>query len=194
MNRSRAFCLMTAIFLLFSAFGLPACQKQSYGDVFSSLELLQEKMRDQSLAFPYPAYLGEAAENAEREFIAVKDPKAEGYNGYKIYQFGSPFFTSVTAYSFESDTLMSDESARMEAAGALRSNYGEITVFQGKGHKDALFLIGLINIDGAHYEIRVTSDEDMTNNVYTHAIYEENEYHQQALDLIVSIVNSLQVF
>ena len=194
MKKSKAFCLAVAVLFLFAVFGMSACQKQSYGDVFSSLELLQDELSRQSLAFKYPIYLGEAAENTEKEFVAIKAPKEETYHGYKIYQFGSPFFTSVTAYSRESDMLLSDESSRMEAAGALHSNYGEIAAFKGKGHKDALFLIGCINIDNAHYEVRVTSDEEMKDNAYTHAIYEGNAYYQQALDLIVSIVNGLQSF
>lgn len=84
MNRSRAFCLMTAIFLLFSAFGLPACQKQSYGDVFSSLELLQEKMRDQSLAFPYPAYLGERRKTQSGNSLPSRTPKQKDTMGIKF--------------------------------------------------------------------------------------------------------------
>lgn len=171
---------------------MTSCQKKSYGDLLEHSEELVSLLNENSLSFRYPGYLGEAEENTKKQYIAVKDFTQEVYTGYKIYQFGAPFFTCVTAYSRESDMLESDDSSRMEYITTLSGTAGDITVYSGKGHKDALFLIGCFNLDGCHYEIRVTADEDMQNGVYTHAIYTDNEYYPLALDVMVKIADSLQ--
>lgn len=185
--------VLTAAFILFS---MTSCQKKdygkSYGEVMDSKAKLVEKMESESLAFKYPEYLGEAAENAERQYMATKGADDEKFSGYKIYQFGSPFFTSVTAYAGESEKLLSDEESRTEQFSKISSEAGEITLYKGLGHKDALYLIGCINIDGSHYEIRITSDKEMDDSGYTHAIYEGNEYYDSALTLMAKIAESIK--
>lgn len=165
------------------------CQKISYGGVIDTQENLVKTMSDAKLNFKYPDYLGEKGENGESQFVAVKENGE--YSGYKIYQFGSPFYSSVTAFNKTSDKLLSDEESRTVFLKNLPSEKGEIAVYSGKGHKDALYFIGILNIDSYHYEIRVTSDEVMEDNNYVHAIYDGNEYYEKSLDLIVKIAESM---
>lgn len=180
------------ILTVLSAFTFSSCGKKSYGDVLGSIDELKAKMAEENLDFKYPSYLGEGEKDAERQFVTVKESSTDKYYGYKIYQFGSPFYASFTAFSGESDEMLSDEPSRTSLHNELQSKNGKIAVYSGKGHKDALYLIGCINISGNHYEIRITSDETMENNEYVHAIYENNEYYQQALDLMVKIADSIQ--
>ena len=180
------------ILTVLSAFTFSSCGKKSYGDVLGSMDELKTKMAQENLDFKYPSYLGEGEKDAERQFATVKESSTDKYYGYKIYQFGSPFYVSVTAFSGESDKMLSDEPSRTAFHNELESENGKISVFSGKGHKDALYLIGCINISGNHYEIRITSDETMENNEYVHAIYENNEYYRQALDLMVKVADSIR--
>lgn len=68
-----------------------------------------------------------------------------------------------------------------------KTNYGDLM-----DSRDALYLIGCINIGGMHYEVRITSDEEMENNLYVHAIYEDNEYFTQAIQIMTAIIERLQ--
>lgn len=183
----------TAVLMLFT---MVSCQKKdygkSYGEVMKSKTELVQKMEDESLSFKYPEYMGEGAENAEKQYMAVKGADEEKFSGYKIYQFGSPFFTSVTAYAGESEELLSDEISRTEQFMSLDSAAGKINLYKGLGHKDALYLIGCINIGGNHYEIRITSDKEMNDSGYTHAIYEGNAYYESALALMAKIADNLK--
>lgn len=182
--------LMTVLLMEIAATG---CQQISYGTFINSQEELEKAMADASLDFQYPGYLGEAAENSECQYVAVNDTEQNAYSGYKIYHFGSPFYVSVTAYDGESDALMSDEESRTEYLQELQSDRGTITVYSGKGHEDALYLIGCVNIGGDHYEIRVTNDEEMDeDSKYVHAIYADNEYYPAALDTIAKVAEHIQ--
>lgn len=176
---------------VFTVLTFSSCGKKNYGDVLKSMDELKTKMSEENLHFKYPDYLGQKAENTECQFITVKESSTDKYYGYKIYQFGSPFYTSVTAFSGESDNMLSDEPSRTTFLTNLESDSGKINVYSGKGHKDALYLIGCINIDGNHYEIRITADEAMENNEYVHAIYEGNDYYKQAMELMCKIADSL---
>lgn len=187
----RVISLVMAVLTLFCIAIMGGCQKMSYGSVLETREELIQKMNSENLDFKYPTYLGEKNDNSQSQYIAVKSADSEKFEGYKIYQFGSPFYASVTSYNKGSDKLLSDEASRTSFLRKLDSSKGEISVYHGKGHKDALYLIGALNIDDKHYEIRVTSDEEMEENNYIHAIYEDNEYFSQALALIVKIAESL---
>ena len=180
------------VLTVLSAFTFSSCGKKSYGDVLSSIDELKTKMTEENLDFKYPSYLGEGEKDAERQFVTVKESSTDKYYGYKIYQFGSPFYVSVTAFSGESDKMLSDEPSRTAFHNEIESQNGKISIYSGKGHKDALYLIGCINISGNHYEIRITADETMKNNEYVHAIYENNEYYQQALDVMVKVADSIK--
>lgn len=187
---SVAAALMTVLLMTIAATG---CQQISYGALLNSQNELEQVMADASLDFQYPGYLGETAESSEYQYVAVNDTEQNAYNGYKIYHFGSPFYVSVTAYDGESDALMSDEESRTEYLEELQSEQGTITVYSGKGHEDALYLIGCINVAGNHYEIRVTNDEELDeNSKYVHAIYADNECYPAALDTIVKVAESIQ--
>lgn len=190
--KKRIVTLVALFAVVLSAFSLTSCGKKlSYGSVEKSAAELKAVMEENSLSFAYPQYLGEKEGKTETDCIAVKDSKSGEYTGYKIYQFGKPFYTSVTAYKGESGKLLSDEETRTEFIGKLPSKAGEISLYAGKGHKDALYLIGCVNIGGNHYEIRVTNDETMTDGVYDHAVYADNEYYTQALDVITKISESI---
>lgn len=191
MLNKRIISIVLALVAAFSVLLMGGCQKMSYGTVLESREKLLLTMKEKNLDFKYPLYLGEKNDDTESQYVAVKSADDEDYTGYKIYQFGSPFYTSVTAYNEESDNLMSDETSRTDFLKKLSSSKGEISVYSGKGHKDALYLIGIINIDGKHYEVRVTSDEEMEDNNYIHAIYEDNKYYTQSLELIVKVIESI---
>lgn len=191
MLNKRIISIILALTAVVSVLFMSGCQKMSYGSVFKTREELVLTMDKKNLDFKYPLYLGEKSDDTESQYVAVKAADDKEYTGYKIYQFGSPFYTSVTAYDEESSNLMSDEASRTAFVKKLSSAKGEISVYSGKGHKDALYLIGIINIDGKHYEVRVTSDEDMKDNNYIHAIYEDNEFYTQALELVVKVVESI---
>lgn len=180
------------ILTVISAFTFSSCGKKSYGDVLGSIDELKTKMTEENLDFKYPSYLGEGEKDTEQQFVTVKESSTDKYYGYKIYQFGSPFYVSVTAFSGESDKMLSDEPSRTAFHNEIESENGKISVYSGKGHKDALYLIGCINISGNHYEIRITSDKAMENNKYVHAIYENNEYYQQAIDIMVKVADSIK--
>lgn len=108
------------------------------------------------------------------------------------YTNSAPRFTqALHRFLGEADKLLSDEASRTAFLKTLKSAKGDINVYSGKGHEDALYLIGIINIDGNHYEVRITSDEEMTDNKYVHAIYADNEYYGQSLDLMVKIAESI---
>lgn len=174
------------------AVSFTSCQKKSYGSIFNTQQELAAALQKENLKMKYPSYFGEESEKPEYKYAAVKTADEKSYSGYKIYQFGNPFYVSVTAYSEASDTLQSDETSRTEKTTSIESKAGNIDVYAGKGHKDALFLIGCINIDSMHYEVRVTSNEDMENNEYIHAIYENNEYYQKALKTISDVIESIK--
>lgn len=190
--KKRIISLVALLAVVLSALSFASCGKKlSYGSVEKNAAELKGVMEENSLSFGYPQYLGEKEEKAETDYIAVKDSKSGDYTGYKIYQFGKPFYTAVTAYKGESDKLLSDETARTEFHEKIPSKAGEISLYSGKGHKDALYLIGCVNIGGNHYEIRITNDEIMTDGVYDHAIYEDNEYYTKAIDMMKSIAESI---
>lgn len=182
--------VMTVLLLLVTA---TSCQKVSYGSTFATQDELERALSDASLNFKYPGYLGEDGDAGEYQYIGVKDMENGQFSGYKIYHFGSPFYISVTAFLGESDALMSDEESRTQFLTEEQSARGPIRMYSGKGHEDALYLIGCINIDGNHYEIRITNDEQMdTGNKYLHAIYADNEYYSAALKAMVRVAESIQ--
>lgn len=183
---------MIAVLMLFGLFTLTSCQKTSYGDLYESQARLAEALYADGLSFQYPGYMGADTENAEHQYVAVSVPDSGKYNGYKIYCFGSPFYTSVTAFDEESDSLLSDEEDRTPFLKTVSSAVGEIKVYAGKGHKDALYLIGCFNDAGRHYEIRITSDEEMQDNQYIHAIYEGNQYYSKAFAEIQKIAENIK--
>lgn len=187
----RIVSLILAVTTVFAIALTAGCQKMSYGGVFKTQEKLEAEMKKDGLNFKYPAYMGERGKSGESQFVAIKAAEDEKYTGYKIYQFGAPFYTSVTSFAGEADKLLSDEASRTAFLKTLKSAKGDINVYSGKGHEDALYLIGIINIDGNHYEVRITSDEEMTDNKYVHAIYADNEYYGQSLDLMVKIAESI---
>ncbi|MGN0534697.1 MAG: hypothetical protein ACI4IR_01685 [Eubacterium sp.] len=180
--------ILTVLVMLFSA---TSCHKKSYGEVLDSQVKLTEEMEADNLSFKYPEYMGSDSDDCEYQYIAAKDADDSQYYGYKIYCFGSPFYTSVASFNAASDELLSDEESRTPFLTEISSKSGNIKVYSGKGHKDALYLIGCINIDQMHYEVRVTSNEEMKDNEYVHAIYEDNEYYDKALEVIKEIVENL---
>lgn len=190
--KRKIFSLSAILMILCSLFTMTSCQKTSYGDVFESEEKLSQEMTANGHAFRYPESMGTGTEGAEHQYIAVRDAKSGKYAGYKIYCFGSPFYTSVTSFDCESDALLSDEESRTPFLTDIDSDCGTIKVYAGKGHKDALYLIGCINLDSRHYEIRVTSDEEMKDNLYVHAIYEDNEYYHLALKTVADIAENIR--
>lgn len=190
--KKRIFSLSAILMILCSLFTMTSCQKTSYGDVLESKEKLSQEMEANGLDFRYPESMGTETDKAEHQYIAVRDAESGKYTGYKIYCFGSPFYTSVTSFDGESDALLSDEESRTPYLTDIDSDCGSIKVYAGKGHKDALYLIGCINIDSGHYEIRVTSDEEMKDNLYIHAIYEGNEFYQLALKTVADIAGSIR--
>lgn len=184
---------LTAVLLLVCAlFTMSSCGKTNYGDLMDSRDALVRLMQENGLEFLYPSQMGCDSESAEYQYIAVRTPETGDYSGYKLYCFGSPFYTSVTAYNETSDTLMSDEESRTPFLKEIGSSRGTVRVYAGKGHKDALYLIGCINLGEMHYEVRITSDEEMENNLYVHAIYEDNEYFTQAIQIMTAIIEGLQ--
>lgn len=189
MNK-RIISFVMIITAVLSVIFMGGCQKISYGGVTDTQEKLVKTMTDANLDFKYPEYMGEKDETSEMKYVAVKENGE--YSGYKIYGFGSPFYSSVTAYNKTSDKLLSDEESRTAYIKNLPSEKGEIAVYSGKGHKDALYFIGILNISSNHYEIRVTNDEVMEENNYVHAIYDGNEYYEQSLNLIVKIAESIK--
>ncbi|MGN1444014.1 MAG: hypothetical protein ACI4XE_09220 [Acutalibacteraceae bacterium] len=190
--KKRFFSLSAILIVLCSLFTMTSCRKTSYGDVFDSKEKLSEEMAANGLDFKYPENMGTETDGAEHQYIAVRDAKSGKYTGYKIYCFGSPFYTSVTSFDLESDALLSDEESRTPFLTDMDSECGTIKVYAGKGHKDALYLIGCINIDSKHYEVRVTCDEEMKDNLYVHAIYKDNEFYNLALKTVTSIVENIR--
>ncbi|MGN0486965.1 MAG: hypothetical protein ACI4GB_06990 [Acutalibacteraceae bacterium] len=189
--KRKVFSVSVILLVLCSLLMLPSCQKTSYGDVFESREELESAMTADHLNFGYPENMGTGTDQAEYQYIGVRSPESGDYIGYKIYCFGTPFYTSVTSFHGESDSLLSDEESRTPFLNSLDCRRGTIKVYAGKGHKDALYLIGCINIDSMHYEVRVTSDEEMQSNQYIHAIYEDNEFYALALQAITDIVESI---
>lgn len=192
MKRNIVFSSLMVLVIIFGLLTATSCQKKSYGDVLDSKAKLLEKMEADNLDFKYPEYMGTDGDNAEYQHVAVKTADDKAYSGYKIYCFGSPFYTSVTAYNTESDKLLSDEEERTPFLRTVRSSVGEIKVYSGKGHKDALYLIGCINMDSKHYEVRITADEEMQDGKYVHAIYEDNEFYIQAFDVMTGVLESLK--
>lgn len=187
------FSVFSMIFLVsLILFSATACQKNSYGKVLDAQAKLTEEMLADNLNFKYPQYMGSDSNESEYQYVAVKSADDTQYTGYKIYCFGSPFYTSVTAYDFQSDALLSDETARTTFHKSIASSKGDIDVYAGKGHKDALYLIGCINIDKQHYEIRVTANEEMKDDKYVNAIYEGNECYDKAFAVLVDIAENLE--
>lgn len=171
---------------------MSACHKTSYGDMFESQEKLSQEMSANGLILLYPQSMGTDANNAERQYAAIRNGDSGKYVGYKIYCFGSPFYTSVTSFNYASDKLLSDSEERTSFLMTIDSDCGKIKIYSGKGHKDALYLIGCINVNSQHYEIRLTSDEEIKDNLYVHAIYKDNEYYSLALKTIADIAESLK--
>lgn len=189
----KVFIVLVAIIMVFvMALSFASCQKKSYGSIFDTQQELVAALEKDDLTMKYPSYLGEESEKPEYKYAAVKTANENSYSGYKIYQFGSPFYVSVTAYSDVYDTLKSDETSRTEKITTIESKMGKIDVYAGEDHKESLFLIGCINIASVHYEVRVKSNEDMENNEYIHAIYENNDYYQMALKTITDVIESIK--
>lgn len=169
-----------------------ACQKNSYGKVLDSQDKLAEEMQANNLDFKYPQHMGSDSNECEYQYVAVKSAEDMQYTGYKIYCFGSPFYTSVTAYNFQSDELLSDENTRTAFHKNIVCDKGNIDVYIGKGHKDALYLIGCIDVGKQHYEIRVTANEEMKDDKYINAIYEGNECYDKAFAVLIDIAENLE--
>lgn len=162
----------------------------SYGKAYDSLDALKVGLQEQEITLLYPQF--EAEEGKEQDFVLVRDPESKAYVGYKIYDFDTPFYCSVSAFNYTIDGVISDDINRLtKEEQQLSSKYGSMTLYTGKGHEDALFLIGVLVIDGCQYEIRVTNDNVTEKNKFVHAIYKDNEYYPQAIDTLVRIADGL---
>lgn len=177
--------------IIFIAFCFSACIGSSYGTQFGTMDELRQDMEKNDLTMHYPTDFT-AEENATYNFVSQIDTGSKSAEGYKIYRFGSPFYVSVCAYRGTSDIVQSDTPERLEKLETIESTRGNIEIYAGKGYEDALFLIGLINIDGNHYECRVTADKERKDDAYVNSIYRDNDAYHQAIKEIQTVFESLE--
>lgn len=168
-----------------------ACIEKSYGKAYDSLDELITAMFNESLTFLYPAYMGETNEKSTKAYIG--NTGRDGITlGYKLYSFGAPFFVSVCSYKSDEGVIKSDDAARLMKEESFQTEKGEAELYTGKGHKDALFLIGAIVLDGKRYEVRVTSNKETVDNNFVNAIYKDNSKYGEALNILKLVIESLQ--
>lgn len=177
--------------MILIVFCFSACMGSSYGTQFGTLEELRLAMEKEDLTMRYPIGFT-ADERAEYHFVSQIDSGSKTVEGYKLYRFGSPFYVSVCAYSGTSAIVQSDSPDKLEKLETIESTSGSITIYAGKGYEDALFLIGLLNIDGNHYECRVTADKERKDNAYVNSIYRDNDAYRQAIKEIQTVFESLE--
>lgn len=168
------------------------CSKKSYGTPFDNIDDLRAALVGSDINLRYPEYLGEREEKDVFNYVGNRDIKNNQYTGYKIYNFGSPFFVLVTGYNHESDSVMSEDLSKITKMENLMSSIGEIEFYQGMAHKDSLYLIGIINIDGKHYECRVTANKQMEDGEMINAIYPDNDKYPLAKNVLVSVMESIK--
>lgn len=185
--------IVSATAVLLSILLLFGCTQKSYGETFATLSELQEELQSESIAVYYPSYLGEKEKDGAETFIKTACGKENLTLGYKIYNFGSPFFVSVAAYVNDTGGVQSDDIARLTREEDLTTEKGIAELYIGKGHKDALFLIGAIALDGKRYEVRVTADKKMSDGNFINAIYKDNPKYPQAIDVLIRVIDGLEL-
>jgi hypothetical protein len=169
---------------------LSGCAPNSYGEVYEDLLSLKEAVSEEGMHLLYPTYMGETNEESESVYVLTNEDNV--ISGYKIYNFGSPYYVSVTAYGEGGGEIKSDNIDRLTLRDPILTDRGEAALYTGTGFKDALFLIAAIDIEGRRYEVRVKSDEEMEDNAYVNAIYLDNERYPEAISLIIQVIEGLE--
>ncbi len=179
--------VVVLIILVATISSVSACSFYSYGDSYSDIAALQVALSEEGLELLYPADSGTDADN----YLSNIDSQTSQTLGYKIYYFGTPYYIAVYGYAGEADGVISTLESEVESVGTLDTTKGTVALYLGDYHGETMYFIGVINIDGNHYEVRVTANKDMANGEYTNAIFEDNEHYELAQSALKEIVEGL---
>lgn len=189
MKKSLAVIIMLLSIFVFTFVG---CTPNSYGENLGGMQELKEFLQKKEINLMYPTSLpNESYDKLKQNFIANYDGDKKQYDGYKIYHFTSPFNISVCGFNFVSDTLITDDTARLTKKGDIESNSYKIEIFTGEGYEKSLFVIGKIIIDNSQYEVRVVGNKEKIDGKFINQIFENNPLYGQAIDMVIALVNSL---
>ncbi len=184
--------LVLSVLVLLCIFLLTSCGRGDYGKAFDSQNKLAEFLGEKEITPLYPSYFpGSDLKGAKKHFVAHRDTTSGKYSGYKIYCFSEPFKTAVYSYNYQAESILSDIPARMTEAGSLPIDNGTLTYYTGTEHKDALFIIGYLNIDGSHYEVRIMGNDKLVEEEYVNYIYPNTELYNKALSELRKLAESL---
>ncbi len=193
MQNKKIKIFLCAIMIAITSLTFTACNLLSYGESYNNIEEIKAELAKNEIDLLYPSFETAGASAEEYKFISNIDVGSDKLIGYKIYHFDSPFYICVYGYNSIAEDVISTDKSLVSACGDLLCNKGTINMFEGELHKNTMYLIGIINIKGKHYEVRVSADETMDGNgKYVNAISKDNDNYHKAQQVIIDIMEGLQ--
>lgn len=187
-KRIKIFAVTSVLLLICIA--LTACGV-SYGDSYTDMDKLQQKLESEGLQLKYPDFSGEGEYDVT--YVATYDNENKKYIGYKIYHLCSPFYVSIYSYVTPSDKILSDDADKLTLENnSLITDKGTAKLYSGETKEGNLYLISSIVIDGVQYEVRVVNDKTMKDGEFVNAITRDNGNYEKAEQLIVDVIKTIK--
>ena len=198
MKRKELIITIALLLVLVISLGV-GCSYQ-YGDPFADVAELKEEMIANDITLLYPTFVATGDKKEEFNFVSVYDNETSKTFGYKAYHFTAPFDIAVYGYNGTANEVYCDDINRLTENGTVDTDHGTATLYTGEGFEEALFLIGVIDIDGKRYEVRIVGNndkEDVKNDkgedvsTFINAIYLDNANYPLAIAQMQKLFNEL---
>lgn len=168
-----------------------------YGDAFADMDDLKEEMTANDLTMLYPTFVATGDKKEKFNFVSVYDNETSKTFGYKAYHFTAPFDIAVYGYNSTAEDVYCDDITRLTEHGTVDTIHGVATLYKGEGFEEALFLIGVIDIDGQRYEVRIVGNndkEDFINDEGKEDSFFANAIYQYDTNYILAIAEMQKLF